>query len=69
MKAGSTPKPRRTTVSKRKNQVDFFRCGMAAIEATKSEGGGIPAAMVMAKLEAKLAKLAKARQAKAQLAG
>jgi hypothetical protein len=47
----------RTTVAKR---------GIAAIEATKLSGGGIPATVVIAKLEAKLAV---ARQAKAQRGG
>jgi Arc/MetJ-type ribon-helix-helix transcriptional regulator len=53
----------RTTVAKRKNQAEFIRRGIAAIEATKRDGGGIPAEVVIAKLEAKLAA---ARQAKAQ---
>ncbi len=52
----------RTTVAKRKNQAEFIRRGIAAIEATKRDGGAIPAAVVIAKLEAKLAaaRLAKA---------
>ena len=45
----------RTTVAKRKNQAEFIRRGIAAIEATKRDGSGIPAAVVIAKLEAKLA--------------
>ena len=53
----------RSTVTKRKNQAEFIRRGMAAIDETKRAGGGIPAEVVMAKLEAKLAA---ARQAKAQ---
>jgi hypothetical protein len=53
----------RTTVAKRKNQAEFIRRGIAAIEATKRDGGGIPAEVVIAKLEAKLAA---AKQAKAQ---
>ena len=56
----------RTTVAKRKNQAEFIRRGIGAIEATKLAGGGIPASVVIAKLEAKLAA---ARQAKAQRSG
>lgn len=56
----------RATVAKRKNQAEFLRRGIAAIEATKRDGGGIPVAEVIAKLEAKLAA---ARQAKAQRGG
>jgi hypothetical protein len=56
----------RTTVAKRKNQAEFVRRGMAAIEETKRAGGGIPAEVVIAKLEAKLAA---ARQAKARRGG
>lgn len=51
----------RATVAKRKNQAEFVRRGIAAIEETKRAGGGIPAEVVMAKLEAKLVA---ARQAK-----
>jgi hypothetical protein len=53
----------RTTVAKRKNQLEFVRRGIAAIDATKQDGGAIPADAVIAKLEAKLIA---ARQAKAQ---
>jgi Arc/MetJ-type ribon-helix-helix transcriptional regulator len=53
----------RTTVARRKTQAEFLRRGIAAIEATQREGSGIPADLVIAKLEAKLAA---ARQAKAQ---
>jgi len=56
----------RTTVAKRKNQAEFIRRGIAAIEATKRDGSGIPAEAVIAKLDAKLAA---ARQAKAQRGG
>ena len=56
----------RTTVEKRKNQAEFVRRGMAAIEETKRAGAGIPAEVVIARLEAKLAA---ARQAKAQRGG
>ena len=45
----------RTTVAKRKNQAEFMRRGIAAIEATKLAGGGIPAEVVVVRLEAKLA--------------
>ena len=54
----------RQTVSKRKSQAEFVRRGIAAIEQTKRTGDGIPAEVVIAKLEAKMAA---ARQAKAQL--
>lgn len=53
----------RQTVSKRQNQAEFVRRGIAAIEETKRTGGGIPSEVVIAKLEAKLAA---ARRAKAQ---
>ena len=56
----------RTTVAKRKNQAEFMRRGIAAIQATQREGGGIPATVVIAKLDAKLAA---ARQAKALRGG
>ena len=56
----------RATVAKRKNQAEFIRRGIAGIEATKRDGSGIPAAMVIAKLESKLAT---ARQTKAQRGG
>ena len=44
----------RSTVAKRKNQAEFIRRGIAAIEATKRDGSGIPVDVVIAKLEAKL---------------
>lgn len=53
----------RSTVQMRKNQAEFIRRGITAIEETKRSGSGIPAEVVMAKLEAKLAA---ARQSKAQ---
>lgn len=56
----------RATVAKRKNQAEFIKRGIAAIEVTKLAGGGIPAKVVIAKLEVKLAA---ARQAKAQRGG
>jgi hypothetical protein len=52
----------RTTVIRRKTQAEFIKRGIAAIEATK-KGGGIPAELVIAKLEAKLSA---AKQAVAQ---
>jgi hypothetical protein len=54
----------RTTVIRRKTQAEFIERGIAAIEATKKDGG-IPAGEVIARLEAKLAA---AKQAKAQRA-
>lgn len=56
----------RATVARRKNQAEFMRRGIAAIEATKRDGGGIPAEAVIARLEAKLAT---ARQAGTQRGG
>jgi Arc/MetJ-type ribon-helix-helix transcriptional regulator len=56
----------RTTVAKRKNQAEFIRRGIVAIEATKRDGSGVPADQVVAKLEAKLAD---ARQVLAQRKG
>ena len=45
----------RTTVAKRKNQAEFIRRGVVAIDATQRDGSGIPADQFIAKLEAKLA--------------
>jgi Arc/MetJ-type ribon-helix-helix transcriptional regulator len=56
----------RTTVAKRKNQAEFIRRGIVAIEATKRDGSGVPADQVIAKLEAKLTN---ARQVLAQRKG
>lgn len=53
----------RTTVAKRKNQAEFIRRGIAAIEVTQRDSSGIPAEREIAKLEAKLEA---ARQFKAQ---
>jgi hypothetical protein len=53
----------RSTVQMRKNQAEFVRRGITAIEATKHAGDGIPAEIVIAKLEAKLAA---ARRSKGQ---
>lgn len=54
----------RATVTRRKTQAEFIKRGIAAIEVTKREGGGIPAELVIAKLEAKLAAARSARNAK-----
>ena len=56
----------RNTVAKRKNQAEFIRRGIAAIEVTQRDGNGVPAEVVIAKLEAKLAT---ARQVKALRGG
>ena len=53
----------RLTVQMRKNQSEFVRRGITAIEDTKRTGESIPAEIVIAKLEAKLAA---ARLTKAQ---
>ena len=53
----------RSTVQMRKDQAEFVRRGIATINETKRAGGGIPAEVVIAKLEAKLAV---ARRAKAR---
>ena len=53
----------RSTVQMRKNQAEFVRRGIAAIEETKRAGDAIPAEVVIARLEAKLAA---ARLSKAQ---
>jgi hypothetical protein len=54
------------TVAKRKTQAGFVRRGMAAVDETKRSGSGIPADVVLDKLEAKLAA---AKQLKAQYGG
>lgn len=56
----------RSTVVRRKNQAEFVRRGIAAIEATQRDGSGVPAEVVIAKLEAKLAA---ARLSQAQRGG
>lgn len=53
----------RTAVSARKNQAEFLRRGMQAIEETRLEATGIPAEQVIAGLEARLAA---ARQSRAR---
>lgn len=45
----------RATVTMRKNQAEFLRRGIVAIEETQRTGVGIPAEAVVGKLEAKLA--------------
>ena len=45
----------RNEVNRRLDQAEFLRRGLAAIERTVANGDGIPAASVIAKLEAKLA--------------
>lgn len=45
----------RTTVAKRKSQAEFVQRGLVAITETKLAGGGEPAEVVIARLEAKLA--------------
>ena len=44
----------RETVSKRQFQSDFVQRGLAAIDEVKRQGGGIPAEVVLANLQAKL---------------
>lgn len=44
----------RATVQLRKTQAEFVSRGIAAIEATQRDGSGIPAEVVLAKLQAKL---------------
>jgi hypothetical protein len=53
----------RETVLKRKHQTEFLSRGIQAIEATKRADNGIPAEVVVAKLEAKLVQ---ARQRQSQ---
>lgn len=52
----------RATVERRKNQADFVRRGIAAIESTKQAGVGIPAEVVIACLEAKLSAARKTKK-------
>lgn len=44
----------RATVQLRKTQAEFVRRGIAAINETQRDGSGIPAEVVLAKLQAKL---------------
>lgn len=50
--------------SKRTPGAQFIRRGIVAIDTTKRDGNGIPAALVIAKLEAKLAQAKALRQTK-----
>jgi hypothetical protein len=45
----------RSEIVRRQEQAEFVRRGLAAIEQTEAAGDGVPAAAVIAKLEAKLA--------------
>lgn len=56
----------RSVVERRKQQAEFVRRGIAAIQETQRNGSGIRAEQVVARLEAKLNA---ARQAKARLRG
>ena len=44
----------RSVVEKRKHQTEFVRRGIAAIQETQRTGNGIPADLVLARLEARL---------------
>lgn len=59
--AGFVESSVREAVAMRKSQTEFVRRGLAAIERTKQAQDGIPAAAVIAKLEARL-QAAKGRQ-------
>ena len=45
----------RATVTLRKSQAEFVQRGLTAIEQTKAQGNGVPAGVVVATLEARLA--------------
>jgi hypothetical protein len=53
----------RAEVTRRREQSEFIRRGLAAIARTVSANDGIPADAVLAKLEAKLAAARKAKRA------
>lgn len=53
----------RNEVSRRRVQAEFIRRGMAAINRTVAAGDGVPAEVVIAKLEAKLATARSAKKA------
>jgi hypothetical protein len=53
----------RAEVTRRREQSEFIRRGLAAIARTVSANDGIPADAVIAKLEAKLASARKAKRA------
>ena len=63
--AGFVESSVREAVARRKDQSEFVRRGLAAIERTKQAQDGIPASAVIAKLEAKL-QAAKDRQKNAR---
>ena len=52
----------RTEVARRREQSEFVRRGLAAIERTKAAGDGVPADAVIAKLRSKLEAAKKARR-------
>lgn len=56
----------RATVEKRKYQAEFVRRGIAAIESTQQAGAGIPAEVVIARLEAKLSVAKKTKEQRDQ---
>lgn len=53
----------RNEVSRRRSQSEFVRRGIAAVTRTVADGDGIPAAVVLAKLEAKLTAAKSAKRA------
>lgn len=53
----------RNEIARRRVQSEFIRRGMAAINRTVAAGDGIPAEVVIAKLEAKLAAARSAQKA------
>jgi predicted transcriptional regulator len=53
----------RNEVTRRRVQSEFIRRGMAAIDRTVAAGDGVPAEVVIAKLEAKLAAARRAKKA------
>ena len=55
----------RDTVSKRQFQSDFVQRGLASIDEVKRQGGGIPAEVVLANLQAKLVAANRAKTKKA----
>jgi predicted transcriptional regulator len=53
----------RNEVTRRLERAEFIRRGMAAIERTAAAGDGVPAEVVISKLQAKLAAARKAKRA------
>ena len=51
----------RDTVTRRQFQSEFVQRGLAAIDQVKRQGGGIPAEVVLANLQAKLAAAKRAK--------